>query len=679
MDFSIGFLKTIWMSCSRRGTGDGLPQGESFGRWVGARGLIAIALLAAFILSSVAPSPVLAQNAQKQYPLRSPEYEALRTLYIAQGIALPFSSGPFSEAEIRLALDRLDTSDMTTVERDTFDWISQQLADQSGAGSPAYTEEEGRFAFDIGAEFSLETYLHTDPENRYWQYRWEDREPFARFPMEGWVGQHAYGIFDLGLLKGIPDFSVYPTYNDKTQYGFDSDGEFALGTSEEDPWTNWPVVTSPIDIQFPHRAFIAVGGDRWSASLGRDQIDWGNGRTGNLYISDYVEWYDSLQFSSFWNRFKFSWMWTSLDGTIIPEEMEYEERVVGWDTDSDGSVDTYTEPTDGSGEAIYSYDADEEHKNLVAQRFEVRLWDRLGLAYTMGIIFGREYIELRHLNPIYDYHNLYTNTQWVGNAHRSYEFDFAAAPGVSIYGVISPDQWTSPLEPETNLEKEPNAYVALLGVDLRRPAASGFLAATIEGVYATPWMHIHNSPLTSITSRRFVMAHHSDGPTQLWYDKPIGHYGGNDFALLWLDLAHEVPGRYRYGVNVSGEGDGSVPINALLESKVSNGLREQLDNDDATAAAPSSGFEGRRAMWTNQATIYGEVLPQWGNFNGNGRSGGRIGGAGDRASAGHTNGGRSPSLRLATELTGQWMKNRFHMRDPWRFDLQWVISTTIGW
>lgn len=626
-----------------------------------------VRLLAVLFLSFGVFLP--AQNHQKQYALRSTEYEALRTLYVSQGIALPFSSGPFSEAEIRLALDRLDTRGMSPAERDTFDRLITRLRTQSGAGNPVYSEEERRFAFDIGAIFSLETYLHTDQENRYWAYRWEERKPFARFPMEAWVGRYAYGIFDLGLLKGIPDFSIYPTYNDEGQYGFDSAGEFQLDTDEEDPWINWPIVPSAIDIQFPHRAYIAVGGDRWSASLGRDQIDWGNGRTGNLYISDYVEWYDSLQFSTFWDRFKFSWMWTSLDGTLVPGEREFEERFVGWDIDSgdgfDGVVDSYTEPDGVAARPIYTYEGDEEHKNLIAQRFEVRLWERLGIAYTMGIIFGREYIELRHINPIYDYHNLYTNTQWVGNAHRSYEFDLAIAPGWSLYGALSPDQWTSPLEPETDLEKEPNAYAALLGIDYRRPIAAGFLQANVEGVYATPWMHIHNSPLTSITTRRFVMAHHSDGPTQLWYDKPIGHYGGNDFLLGYLDVAYNAPGRLRYGVALSGEGDGSVPINALLESKVSDTLRGPLDSDDARSDAPSSGYDGRRAMWTTQITTYGEVFPPWGRFNG--------------SSVQPASTDRSPTLRLASELTGQWTKNRCHLKEPWQFDLQWIISTTIGW
>ncbi len=343
-------------------------------------------------------------------------------------------------------MDRLDTGRMSPAGRNTFEWLRERLVAQSVAGDPIYAEEGGRFTFDAGAEFSFESYLHTDGDNRYWNYRWEDRKPFARFPLEGWVGSFGYAVSDLAFIKNIPDFALYPTSSREGRYGFNSDGDFELDTLEEDPWTNWPVVPSALDIQFPHRALISVGGERWNASLGRDQIDWGNGRSGNLYISDYVEWYDSLQFSTFWDNFKFSWMWVSLDGTLVDGEREFEELLV-----------------DDDGTPVYTYVPEEEHKNLISQRFEVRLWDRLGLAYTMGIVFGRERVELRHLNPVYDYHNLYTNSQWVGNAHRSYEFDLAVAPGINLYGAIAPDQWTSPLEPETDLAEEPNAYIALAG------------------------------------------------------------------------------------------------------------------------------------------------------------------------------------------------------------------------
>lgn len=601
-----------------------------------------LAIFVLVVVAAVVPGVWAQENSQRVYSLRSPEYEALRSLYIEVGRALPFSSGPFSEAEIRSALARLDDEVLSDAAADTRGWLLQQLTPPV-----LYSEEQGRFRINGSAQFSVESYLHTDQDNPYWEYRWEDRQPFARFPIETWVGSNAYGIVDLAFMKNIPDFSIYPTY--------DRSGEIDFETTEEDPWSNWPIDPATMDTQYPHRAFLSVGGDRWNASVGRDQIDWGNGRTGNLYISDYAEWYDSAQFSTFWDRFKFSWMWVSLDGTITAEEREYSEYLVGWDTDADGAVDTYVDP--GTGTPVYSYDPDEEHKNLIAHRFELRLWERLGFAYTMGIVYGREAVELRHLNPLYNYHNLYTNTQNTGNAHRSYELDFAVTPGISVYGVFSPDQWTSPLEPETDITSEPNAWAALLGIDMRRPLGSGYLYGTLEGVYATPWMYIHNHPLTSLTSRRYVLAHHGVGRTQVYYDKPLGHYGGNDFALLWFDLARGTPGHYRYGLNLAWEGDGSVPINALLESKVSDDLREPLDEDDATLVAPSSGYDGREAMWKGVVSVYGEIHPTgFGRFN---EPGGRR------------------RLRLASELSAQWTKNRYHEQGEWLFDLQWIVSTTF--
>ena len=622
--------------------------------------LLVIIALCVPVVFGIGTDVAAQENAQKTYALRSPEYEALRTLYIEQGSALPFSSGPFSEAEIRAAMDRLEYGGLSAAGRTTYDWLGEQLRHE-----PDYQEEGGRFQFEMTPEFSFEGYVHTDGDNPLWEYRWEERLPFARFPFEAWVGNHAYGIFDLALMKNIPDFRVYPTYDSGSQYQFDDNGEFGFSTEEEDPWSNLPTNVNTLDVQFPHRAFLSVGGDRWNAQVGRDIIDWGNGRTGNLYISDYADWHDALQLSTFWERFKFSWIWVSLDGNLASNEREFEVYQVGWDTDGDGSVDTFEDPDpdDDTDGPIRAYDANVEHKNLIAQRFELRLWDRLGLAYTEGIIFGREQVELRHLNPLYHYHNLYTNTQNTGNAHRSFEFDVAVTPGLSVYGVISPDQWTSPLEPGTGITDEPNAVAYLAGLDYRRPVGSGYLKGVLEGVYATPWMYIHNSPLTSITNRRLVMAQHGNERTQVWIDRPLGHYGGNDFALIWMDLSYGEAGRFRYGFNAYYEGDGSVPINALLQSKVTSGLRDSPTEDQATMAAPSSGYEAGdgsdgATQWRTAASLYGEIWPWFLER--------------------YNDTDTTRTLRLGSELSGQWTRNRLNLESDWAFDLQLVVSTTIG-
>jgi hypothetical protein len=222
-------------------------------RYYGDRGIITALVLLVY-LGGVVSFANGQQNLQRSYPLRSPEYETLRTLYVEQGIALPFSSGPFSEAEIRHALDRLDVTALSDAGTDAFYWLGDRLR-----RDPVYEEEDGRFAFDIGAEFSIESYLHTDRDNRYWEYDWRDREPFARVPMEAWVGSFGYAVFDLALMKNIPDFSLYPTYDREKQFPFEADGDFDLQTEEEDPWSNLPTNINTVDIQFPRsRARVSI-------------------------------------------------------------------------------------------------------------------------------------------------------------------------------------------------------------------------------------------------------------------------------------------------------------------------------------------------------------------------------------------------------------------------------------
>lgn len=593
---------------------------------------------------------VEAQNHQRVYRRSSEEFLALRTLTVSQGVALPFSSSPYSQAELIAALDRLNPARMDDAERSTYRWLRRSF-EQTGR----YQEEDGAFSFRARPEISLESYLNHDPDNRFWEYRHERRQPLLRIPFEFWVTDHAYAIFDLDIGKNQPDFSLFPTYNDSEQFVYDpADPDSGFRTAEERPWSNVPIDPNTINIQFPSRAFLAGGGNHWSWQLGRDTVDWGNGYTGNLYISDYADWHDAAQISTFWERFKFSFIWVSLDGHLVDAEREFQEELVGWDIDMDGTVDAFEDPG-GGAVPIYEYIPDEEHKNLIAQRWELRLWDRLGLVYTEGIMFGRDAPELRHLNPIYHFHNLYTNVREIGNSHRSFEFDLAITRGLSLYGAFSPDQWTSPLEPGTELQEEPNAAAYLAGLDYRRPWRSGMINATFEAVYSSPWMYIHNHPLTSMTTRRFVLAEHGENGSQIWYDKPLGHYGGNDFVLLWLDLGYREFGRWHVGATTYVEADGERAINSLLRSRRDDRRpTDAISEADATESAPS----GEYPQWRSALRLYGEIRPWfWSGFN--------------RPDTTRT-------LRAGAELAFQLMKNRYNVWTDWHYDTQLALSVTLG-
>lgn len=615
---------------------------------------VATLLAALFFVAAVTPLfGIDITNGQKMYRYGSPEYEAIRTLYIEQRLGLPFSSGPFSEAELRLALERLDPNELSDAGVELYRWVRDQFRKD-----PDYVEEEGRFAFDASAEINLESYVHTDTDNPFWEYGWEERKPLFNFPLEAWVTDHAYGVMELDLRKGIPDFSIYPTYDSGGQIlDATEDSDPFFDTVEEDPFTNVWYDPVTLSVQFPHRAYMSFGGDRWNLQFGRDALDWGNGRTGNLYISGYSAPHDYARLSTFWRNFKFSALWLSLDPHIVSAEREFDTYTVTVDEDGNALPADSDDPN-----SEFIFEPDKEQKSLIAHRFEVRLWNRLTLAATEGIIFGRDRVELRHFNPLYLYHNLYTNTRDVGNTHMSYEFDFAITRGLNLYAAISPDQWSSPLEPETNLEDEPNGIIYLAGLDYRQPMAKGVFSSTLEGVYSTKWMYIHNHPLTSITVRRYVQAEHGVGRSGIYYDRPLGHYGGNDFALLWLDFNYHRINRYKYGVTTYYEVDGENPINALLASQKDD--RRALNEDEAIEQAPSGSDPQHKVV----ATLYGEIQPWfWGGFNGE----------------------DDPTLSIGSEVSFQFMQNRFASVLPeetaidfahdWKFDMQWVFSASIGW
>lgn len=578
-------------------------------------------------LSCVALSaPVMAQtNHQRSYPRQSREFQVLRALHIEQGIALPFSSGPFSEAELRHALDRIDPAALSPGGQESFQWLIDQFRSHQERG---YHEEDGRFRIAGQTIVSLEAYLHSDRDNPFMEYSWEDRQPIFRFPIEAWITDGAYGIFDLDVRKNIPDFRRYAPLP-----------RGQIRTDEEDPWTNIPINPFTLDTQFPHRAFVSLGGDRWNVQLGRDILDWGNTHTGNLYISDYADWHDFVRLTTFWDRFKFSFAWISLDPYLADDEIEYTG------TPGRNGSEVLTPPA--------------PHKNLITQRWETRLWGRLGLAYTEGIFLGGEAPDLRHINPVYHFHNLYTNVRKVGNAHRSFDFDFAITPGLVFYAGITPGQYTSPtLEPNTDITSEPNAYAAMAGIEWIRGMGPGHLHGVFEAVYTSPWMYIHNNTLTSMTTRRFVLAHHATS-SQVYYDKPIGHPGGNDHVQLHMDVAYQRAGMYRYGLSTSVRGDGERRINDLLEPRIDTDRPGQettrrggpQTESEARAISPS----GEHPQWTIATTLHGEIEPWFlSGFNGNSRH-----------------------LRLGTALSGQWMKNRFNQPSDWEFDVQFILSGSL--
>ena len=94
-----------------------------------------------------------AGNDQKIYTTSSPEKQAIDYLSIAEGIAMPSSSGPWSQAELSLMLKQIDVNKLSESEKE----IYQSLIDKF--------DKERNLAllfFDPGISINFELSMHTN-------------------------------------------------------------------------------------------------------------------------------------------------------------------------------------------------------------------------------------------------------------------------------------------------------------------------------------------------------------------------------------------------------------------------------------------------------------------------------------------------------------------------------------
>ena len=85
-------------------------------------------LFFAVVLFCCLNASISAQNNQKIIPIDSEIYQAIKSLYISQGLALPSTAGPWSEAELFLMLDRIDISRLQGATLRAYDFAYEKLA-----------------------------------------------------------------------------------------------------------------------------------------------------------------------------------------------------------------------------------------------------------------------------------------------------------------------------------------------------------------------------------------------------------------------------------------------------------------------------------------------------------------------------------------------------------------------
>lgn len=410
-----------------------------------------------FSISFVFASKV---NGERLIDVDSPVFEAVKVLYLETGYALPSTTGPWSESEVMGMLNKLDASSFSQTEKNIYDYILNEISHKEDV-------------FKFGLEANLELYIHTDKDNftsrEKWGRDYNQTKPFFTAFMNAWIADNFYGYFSLNLATA--------------KILANKDGVDKFGSTVFS--TNIPLVPpsnmNTMDFEFPHKAYLSAGGAQWSLTLGRFNIGWGNGKSGNFIIGSHLGQHDALRFST-WTKnqnFKYTFLIDS-----FPHPMNY-----------------YFYESGNANNGIQQNKGSQEHlkgtRLFLSHRLEWRiLRDKLNLTLTEGLMWMSEdgFIDLAVLNPSMFWHNLYTRAH--SNSILSFEADYTILKGLNVYAQVVMDEFLLPGEPVPGKDgqepAEPSAFGYMVGVTYLKDIWEGMLKVNLEGAYTDPFLYLRD-------------------------------------------------------------------------------------------------------------------------------------------------------------------------------------------
>ncbi len=467
-------------------------------------------------------------NEQRIISVDSPAYKAMETLYILAGKNLPSSAGPWSENEMSLMLQRIDRNSLNDTAKDYYDYVESLIT------TTPKLQYNDNFAMQFGLGVNLEGYLHTDTDHfvdeEDWFHGFTSRKPLLKFNFETWPANNFYGYFELTVQHNYGyDVGTDKNLLYKNKFNFNVPIVNALlfsMPSNDDFFADF-------DWTVPYKAIVSVGGNHWNIVAGRDKLSWGNGETGNLMLSDSFPKQTFAKFSTYFNTFKYSLLFSIYPG-VDSQESQYQSL--------------------------------EGYKALVAHRLEFNLFNnKVGLVINEACMFwsskAKDNFSLWQINPFGFMHNEYVAGN--GNSILVFEANYTPINGVNIYGQFAIDEFSGPGEGRTN----PAAFGVLAGVKGALTLGQGILYGSFEFAKTDPFLYIRglhysdnkedykgygfNAPLRTISCDRITIQ-----------NKFVTYTYGNDVIIFDGKINYELPGKFTVGFEAMFMKHGSMNVNS---------------------------------------------------------------------------------------------------------------------
>ena len=504
-------------------------------------------------------------------PLSSSIYDDMDALYRLTGQVPPSTSRPWSAAEARLILSRLDEESMTPDERRIYIEIEKIIDD----AEPRWRTEDSSFGFGTELKVQPEIYAHSNGSDfrgeEDWAYTYDERAPFLHLGIDMSVFDTFYTYADLQYTMGrydgdgiekldmtsFPGIGAIVPPGEKVDIVTGSKQYYSTFSS------NIPPHSSRFEFEWPKRALISIGGSFWNFMLGRDRISWGNSEIGNFVIDGHVGYQDMMRLEFFTDKFKYEWT------NLFFETKYYPTEAAGTEEDS--------------------------IRMLMAHRLEFRPLSWLSFAISENVMYHAKTLNLKYLNPAFIFHNLNDRTMF--NAIAYGEISILPFAGWEIYGQFVLDQARAPNESD----RQSDAWGVLAGTRSTHSLWGGYIEPSLEFAYTTPLLYRRDGLDFLMYQRSFT--YDGGSPIKLYY---IGFPYGGDVMMLHFALDWVLPGK----------AEASLSFDGILKGEM-NMLKSHNKDGDNSGDANYSGItpSGNEMMRIFILSLYGKYsFPELWNF-----------------------------------------------------------------
>jgi hypothetical protein len=393
------------------------------------------------LLLICAGSTLSGQNQQTILDSQTELYRGISYLYAEQGMAPPSNSAPWSIAELSTMLNNVQLHSLTKEGKALYNIIKEKLFAQ-----PRFQYKD-LVGLESSIAYNLEFYLHQNNtqfmKEQDWNYRWTDRQPIISIPFGTTADKAFYAYIELTIMQRLLDSASDPA------------GIYQNIIHSNNYLTDF----FQLDLNWPYRAFVSAGGERWNIQFGRERINWGHGHTGNLLVSDHQPFHDVLLFST--------WL----------DKITYTTGMIN-----------FTPPDWGNGSGPgATEDTGDDFKALIAHRLEFHLLPSLNAALTESMMYQSDSLDLKFLNPSMIYHQYFMRD--ISNSLLTFELEWAPFNRLITYVQFGIDELQILGESTSVI---PNALGYITGLEYTMPLQDGYLNIWGEFVSIDPMFYLRD-------------------------------------------------------------------------------------------------------------------------------------------------------------------------------------------